>query len=196
LLNNMKLIAGLGNPGKNYAHNRHNLGFQCINYIAKKYAIAVKQIQCQSKTGKGRIAGTDVILAKPRTYVNNSGNAIASLMQKHRIPIQDIVIIYDDMDLPVGKIRIRPGGNPGGHKGIKSIISSLGSRDFCRIKIGIGRPVADEYNKIEESDIVDYVLSNFSAEEQEKIDDAFQKAAEAVECIITDGVTAAMNKFN
>jgi PTH1 family peptidyl-tRNA hydrolase len=192
----MKLIAGLGNPGKNYAHNRHNLGFQCINYIAKKHSITVKQIQCQSKTGKGKIEGSDVILARPRTYVNNSGNAIASLMRKHHIPIQDIVIIYDDMDLPVGKIRIRPGGNPGGHKGIKSIISSLGSRDFCRIKIGIGRPIADEANKIEESDIIDYVLSNFSTEEQKKIDDAFQRATEAVECIISDGVTAAMNKFN
>jgi peptidyl-tRNA hydrolase, PTH1 family len=192
----MKLITGLGNPGRNYALNRHNLGFQCINFIAKKHSIPVKQTQCQSKIGKGRIAETDIILAKPRTYVNNSGDAVASLMKKYHIPAENIVIIYDDMDLPVGKIRIRPGGNAGGHKGIKSIISSLGHRDFCRIKIGIGRPVADESDEIDETDIVDYVLSNFSTGEQEKIDAALKTAADAVKCIISDGVTAAMNKYN
>ena len=192
----MKLIIGLGNPGRNYALNRHNLGFQCVNFIAKKHSIPVKQIQCQSKIGKGMIAGTEIILAKPRTYVNNSGDAVAALMKKHHVSVEDIVIIYDDLDLPSGKIRIRPGGNSGGHKGIKSIISVLGHRDFCRIKIGIGRPVADEEDEIEESDIVDYVLSDFSSGEQEKIYTALKIAAEAVECIITDGVTAAMNKYN
>jgi PTH1 family peptidyl-tRNA hydrolase len=192
----MKLIAGLGNPGKNYEKNRHNLGFQCINYLAKKYSIQVKQIQCQAKIGKGMIGGTEVILARPRTYVNNSGSAVISLMQKHYIPIEDIVIICDDLDLPVGKIRIRAGGNSGGHKGIKSIISSLNSKEFCRVKIGIGRPAAMDDYEIEESDIIDYVLSDFSSEEQKIINDAMIKAAEAVECIITDGVAVAMNRFN
>jgi PTH1 family peptidyl-tRNA hydrolase len=192
----MKLITGLGNPGRNYALNRHNLGFQCINYIAKKYSIPVKQTQCQSKIGKGTMAGEDIILAKPRTYVNNSGNAIVSLMKKYHIPADDIIVIYDDMDLPVGKVRIRPNGNAGGHKGIKSIISSLGHKDFCRIKIGIGRPVAEEGYEIDENDVIDYVLNNFSNEEQEKIDAALKTAADAVECIINDGVIAAMNKYN
>jgi PTH1 family peptidyl-tRNA hydrolase len=192
----MKLITGLGNPGRNYALNRHNLGFQCINYIAKKHSIPVKQIQCQSKIGKGTIAGADIILAKPRTYVNNSGNAVVSLMKKYRITAEDIVIIYDDMDLPVGKVRIRPNGNSGGHKGIKSIISSLGHKDFCRIKIGIGRPVIDQGYEIDENDIIDYVLNNFSNEEQEKIDIALKIAADAVECIVSDGVIVAMNKYN
>jgi PTH1 family peptidyl-tRNA hydrolase len=192
----MKLITGLGNPGRNYALNRHNLGFQCINYIAKKYSIPVKQIQCQSKIGKGSIAGEEVILAKPRTYVNISGAAVSSLMKKYHIPAEDIVIIYDDMDLPIGKVRIRPSGNSGGHKGIKSIISSLGHKDFCRIKIGIGRPVAEEGYEIDENDIVDYVLNNFSIEEQGKIDTALKTAADAVECIVSDGVIAAMNKYN
>ena len=192
----MKLITGLGNPGRNYALNRHNLGFQCINYIAKKHSIPVKQIQCQSKIGKGTIAGADIILAKPRTYVNNSGNAVVSLMKKYRITAEDIVIIYDDMDLPVGKVRIRPNGNSGGHKGIKSIISSLGHKDFCRIKIGIGRPVTDQGYEIDENDIIDYVLNNFSNEEQEKINIALKIAADAVECIISDGVIVAMNKYN
>jgi PTH1 family peptidyl-tRNA hydrolase len=192
----MKLITGLGNPGRNYALNRHNLGFQCINYIAKKHSIPVKQIQCQSKIGKGTIAGVDIILAKPRTYVNNSGNAVVSLMKKYRITAEDIVIIYDDMDLPVGKVRIRPNGNSGGHKGIKSIISSLGHKDFCRIKIGIGRPVIDQGYEIDENDIIDYVLNNFSNEEQEKIDIALKIAADAVECIVSDGVIVAMNKYN
>jgi PTH1 family peptidyl-tRNA hydrolase len=192
----MKLIAGLGNPGKNYEKNRHNLGFQCINYLAKKYSIPVKQIQCQAKIGKGMIGGTEVILARPRTYVNNSGSAVISLMQKHHIPIEDIVIICDDLDLPVGKIRIRAGGNSGGHKGIKSIISSLNSKEFCRVKIGIGRPAAMDDYEIEESDIIDYVLSDFSNEEQKIINDAMIKAAEAVDCIIADGVAAAMNRFN
>jgi PTH1 family peptidyl-tRNA hydrolase len=192
----MKLIAGLGNPGREYAYNRHNTGFHCINYLAKKHTITVRQIQCQSKIGKGNIGGVDVILAKPRTYVNNSGSSIDSLIKKYKIAVSDIIIIYDDLDLPTGKIRIRGDGTAGGHKGIKSIITSLGTDEFCRIKIGIGRPAIDRDEELEESQIIDYVLSDFTENEKKLINNAVARATEAIECIITDGITAAMNNFN
>jgi PTH1 family peptidyl-tRNA hydrolase len=192
----MKLIVGLGNPGREYAHNRHNTGFHCIGYLARKHSVTIKQIQCHSRTGKGNICGQEVILVKPVTYVNNSGNAVAGLTRKYKITAEDIIVICDDLDLPTGKIRIRDSGTAGGHKGIKSIISSLGTRDFCRIKIGIGRPSADTVSKMDDSYIIDYVLSDFTTEEKALMDDAIIRAAEAIECIITVGVTAAMNKFN
>lgn len=190
----MKIVVGLGNPGKEYAHNRHNVGFRCINHLARLHSINVKQRQCQSQVGMGTISGAKVLLAKPKTFVNRSGTAVSQLMRKHGITADDLVVIYDDLDLTLGKIRIRPKGSSGGHKGINSIISALGSQDFCRIKIGIGRP-NDETDRDTEA-VVDHVLSDFSPEEEQLIKPAIASAAEAVECIIAEGVIAAMNKFN
>jgi PTH1 family peptidyl-tRNA hydrolase len=192
----MKLVVGLGNPGKGYARNRHNVGFHCINHLAKRHSINVGQRQCQSQVGAGIIAGTNVMLAKPKTFVNLSGNAISQLMRKYSIVISDLIVIYDDIDLPLGKIRIRPKGSSGGHRGIKSTISALGNQDFCRIKIGIGRPNADDKTNHDVDIVVDHVLSNFTPEEEQLIQPAIARAADAIECIIAEDVAAAMNKFN
>lgn len=193
----MKLIIGLGNPGKNYAHNRHNIGFRCLNHLARLHSIQVKKHQCQSQTGSGRIAGGEVLLAKPKTFVNLSGEAVGPLMRRYKIKATDLIVIYDDLDLPLGKIRLRPGGSAGGHKGIKSIISALGSKDFCRIKVGIGRPTKEDGTTITDEDvIVSYVLSDFPPKDDDIIKSAIVQVAKAIQSILTDGITAAMNKFN
>jgi PTH1 family peptidyl-tRNA hydrolase len=193
----MKLIVGLGNPGKAYTHNRHNIGFRCINHLARLHSIPVKQHQCKSQTGTGKIAGVEVLLAKPKTFVNQSGEAVGRLMRRYGIPVNDLIVIYDDLDLPLGKLRLRPSGSAGGHKGINSIISALGSEDFPRIKAGIGRPTTEDGAAITDEDvIVGYVLSDFTPQEEAAIKPAIATAAEAVDCILTEGITAAMNKFN
>ncbi len=193
----MNLIVGLGNPGRTYAHNRHNIGFRCINYLAKQYSIAVKRNRCQAQIGEGKIAGVEVLLAKPKTYVNESGKAVIQLLRKYNIASEDLLVIYDDLDLPLGKIRIRQGGSAGGHKGIKSIISVLDSQDFSRIKVGIGRPIGEAGAPLNDEDaIVGYVLSDFTSQEVKLIKPAIITVAEAISCILTDGMIAAMNKFN
>lgn len=193
----MKLIVGLGNPGKTYAHNRHNIGFRCINYLAKLHSVTVKKHSCQSQIGICGIAGVEVLLAKPKTFVNRSGEAVSQLMRKYRLQVSDVLVIYDDLDLPPGKIRLRQDGGSGGHKGIASIISALGSQDFCRIKVGIGRPARDDGSAIADEDvIINYVLGNFAPQEEEVIKSVIAAVAEAIECIIAEDITAAMNKFN
>jgi len=193
----LKLIIGLGNPGKTYAHNRHNIGFRCLNHLAKLHSIQVKKHQCQSQVGVGKIAGVEVLLAKPKTFINLSGKAVGSLMHKYKIPVTDLIVICDDLDLPLGKLRLRPDGSAGGHKGIKSIISALGSDDFCRIKVGIGRPATKDGMAISDEEvIVNYVLRDFAPQEDKAIKPAIATVAEAVDCILTEGIVAAMNKFN
>lgn len=193
----MKLIVGLGNPGKTYAHNRHNIGFRCINYLAKLHSIPMKGHQCQSQSGSGKIAGVKLLLANPKTFVNLSGEAVDRLMRKYKIPVNDLIVICDDLDLPLGKLRLRTGGSAGGHKGIKSIISALGSKDFCRIKVGIGRPTKENGTLITDEDvIVSYVLSDFTPQEDKAIKPAIARVAEAIHCVLTEGIVAAMNKFN
>lgn len=186
----MKLIVGLGNPGKEYSATRHNIGFRCINKLAKEYGISYKS-GSKSRFGEGEIQGYKVALAKPQTFMNLSGKAVKLLMQRYKITIDDIVVIHDDLDLPPGKIRISQGGGSGGHKGIDSIISELGSRDFLRIRVGIGRSLGED-----EEDTVDYVLGGFGPDERPVIEDAIVKVAEVVLCLLDEGVTAAMNKFN
>jgi PTH1 family peptidyl-tRNA hydrolase len=192
----MKLIIGLGNPGKEYARNRHNVGFHCVNQLAKQFSINLKQRQCQSQIGFGTIAGTKVLLAKPRTFVNLSGEAVKQLMRKNGITVNDVLIIYDDLDLPLGKMRLRNDGSSGGHKGMKSIIAALGSQNFCRIKIGIGRPAQEQDTDRDEEMVVNHVLSDFTPKEEQVIKPAIARAAEAAEYIIAEGIIAAMNKFN
>jgi PTH1 family peptidyl-tRNA hydrolase len=193
----MKLIVGLGNPGKAYAHNRHNIGFRCLNHLARLHSIQVKKHQCQSQVGNGKIAGVEVLLAKPKTFVNQSGGAVERLMRKYNISIDDLLVIYDDLDLPLGKLRLRPGGSAGGHKGINSTISALGSENFPRIKVGIGRPTTEDGTAITDEDvIVGYVLSDFTPQEEATIKLAIATVAEAIHCILTEGVVAAMNRFN
>ena len=139
----MKLIVGLGNPGKEYSTNRHNIGFLCINHFAKIHRIALDRKQGKARIGTGRVAGNEVVLAKPQTYMNLSGESISLLMRNHKVNLEDLMVVHDDLDLPLGKIRIRQGSSAGGHNGIKSIIASLGTQDFVRIRVGISRPQAE-----------------------------------------------------
>jgi PTH1 family peptidyl-tRNA hydrolase len=193
----MKLIVGLGNPGRIYAQNRHNIGFRCINYLTKLYSIDIKRRQCHSQVGSGKIADVKVILAKPVTFVNQSGEAVGCLVRSYDIPLSDLIVIHDDLDLPLGKLRLRPDGSAGGHKGINSIISALGSEDFPRIKVGIGRPTKEDGTTItDEEAIVNYVLSDLTPREDDIIKSAIAQVDKAIQSILTDGITAAMNKFN
>ena len=191
----MKLIVGLGNPGKTYAHNRHNAGFRCLNYFARLHSIHFDHRQCRAKVGLAEVRGEKVLLAKPRAFVNLSGNPVACLVRKHGIPLSDLLVIYDDLDLPLGKIRLRQSGSSGGHKGMNSIISALGSEDFPRIRVGIGRPQAEEQSVTEDA-IVNYVLSDFSPQEEATIKPVIATVSEAIDFFITEGIEAAMSKFN
>lgn len=185
----MKLIVGLGNPGKEFAANRHNLGFRCINHLAKAHGIGVDKRQCQAQLGQGRIAGVPVVLAKPKTYMNLSGQAVHSMMERFKARREDLVVIHDDLDLPLGRIRIYANGGPGGHKGVESIIAALGSRDFVRIRVGVGRPPAG-------MDPVDFVLLDFTPAERPIVEEAIARVGEAVPFILSEGLSAAMNRFN
>ncbi len=191
----MKLIVGLGNPGKAYGQNRHNIGFRCLDYFAKLHSIRFDKKQCQARVGVSEVEGEKLLLAKPRTFVNLSGKAVGCLVHKHDIPLNDFLVINDDLDLPLGKIRLRPGGGSGGHKGMKSIISAVGSEDFPRIRVGIGRPQAEEQPNSEDI-IVNYVLGDFTLEEAEVVKPVLAKVAEALDCFLTQGIEAAMSKFN
>ena len=191
----MKLIVGLGNPGKTYAHNRHNAGFRCLNYFARLHSIRFDHRQCRAKVGLAEVRDDKLLLAKPRTFVNLSGDPVACLVHKHDIPLSNLLVIYDDLDLPLGKIRLRQSGGSGGHKGINSIISALGSEEFPRIRVGIGRPQAEEQS-INEDAIVNYVLSDFSPQEEAIMKPVIAKVSEAIDCFLSHGIEAAMSKFN
>jgi len=191
----MKLIIGLGNPGRTYANNRHNMGFMCLNYFAKTQGIRFDKKQGQARIGSGEIAGSKVVLAKPQTYMNLSGQSVSRLIKKFNIDLNDLLVIHDDLDLPLGKIRIRQGGSSGGHKGIDSIISYLGSQNFPRLKVGIGRPLTSSA-EINEKDTIAYVLSDFTAEEKQSVTQVIRRVSEAILCLLTEGITAAMNKCN
>ncbi|MBA7621517.1 Peptidyl-tRNA hydrolase [subsurface metagenome] len=193
----MKLIVGLGNPGRAYAHNRHNVGFICLNHFARRQGIKFDKKRGKARIGIGEVANNKIVIAKPQTYMNLSGQSVSRLVKKLNINLNDLLIIYDDLDLPPGKIRIRQGGSSGGHKGIDSIISSLGSQDFSRLRIGIGRPTTTEgSDQISEADIIAYVLSDFTPEEKQAITQVIPRVSEAIYCLLTEGLTSAMNKYN
>jgi PTH1 family peptidyl-tRNA hydrolase len=191
----MKLIIGLGNPGKTYARNRHNAGFRCLNYFARLHSIRFDRRQCHARAGTGEVRGEKLLLAKPGTFVNLSGKSVACLVHKHNIPLSDLLVIHDDLDLPLGKIRLRRSGSSGGHKGMNSIISALGSEDFPRIRVGIGRPQTEEQSMSEDA-IINYVLSNFSPQEEAIIKSVIARVSEVIDCFLSQGVEAAMSKFN
>jgi PTH1 family peptidyl-tRNA hydrolase len=192
----MKLIVGLGNPGFLYARNRHNVGFMCVTYLARMRKIAFDRKQGHARTGIGNIAGQRVVLARPQTYMNASGESVSALMKKLNVNAADLIVIHDDLDLPVGKIRLRRGGSSGGHKGIDSIIAHIGTPDFCRVRVGIGRPEIDAEVADKESAVIDYVLQDFTREEKKIIDTVIPRVSEAIVCLLTEGLTAVMNKYN
>lgn len=182
------LIVGLGNPGSRYARNRHNTGFCCLHRLAKAHGLEFRGRR-RARIASGTIAGRAVLLARPRTFMNESGQAVAALVRYYRIPLDRLLIVYDDMDLPLGTLRIRPKGGSGGHRGIQSIIDALGSQDFPRLRIGIGRPP-------EGTDPADYVLQDFSPEEEQTIEETLERAVTAIEIWLTEGIDEAMSRFN
>jgi PTH1 family peptidyl-tRNA hydrolase len=192
----MKLVIGLGNPGYLYARNRHNIGFMCVTHLAKRQHISFDRKQGHARTGIGNIAGYKTVLARPQTYMNASGESVDPLMKKLNVSPSDLVVIHDDLDLPVGKIRLRLGGSSGGHKGIDSIISHIGTRDFYRVRVGIGRPDSDSSEAAKEDAVIAYVLSDFTSEERKVVDDAIPQVSEAIVYLLTEGLTDAMNKYN
>lgn len=187
------LVVGLGNPGPRYERNRHNVGFMVVDKLAERHRITVGRKRPHALIGEGNAdLGGDpvrVMLAKPRTYMNESGEAVVRLAQASGAPKDRMVVIYDDLDLPLGKLRVRAKGSPGGHNGIKSIVGRLGTDAFPRIRVGIGRPTGVE-------GAVSHVLGDFTDEERERIGPAVDLAADAVEWTIAHGVESAMNRFN
>ena len=186
----MYIIAGLGNPGREYVNTRHNTGFEAIDTIASKYNIKLNKEKFKAVYGEGFIAGEKVLLLKPQTYMNLSGESLRDFVNWYKVDTENIIIIYDDISLPVGKIRIRPKGSAGGHNGIKSIIFQLGTDVFPRIKIGVGAPQNIDY------DLADYVLGKFSKDEIEILIKTVIRTTEAVETIIKHGTEKAMSGFN
>lgn len=186
----MFLIVGLGNPGREYELSRHNIGFVVTDLLVDQWQISLRQNRRhQARVGKGRIAGQEVVVAQPLTYMNLSGQAVGSLARWYHLPPSQIIVVNDDLDLEVGRIRIRPRGHTGGHHGLDSIVAALGSSEFIRLRIGIGRPEHKE-------DVVDYVLAPFGDEDWEVVKAAVHRAAEAIEAILTQGVEKAMDQFN
>ena len=185
----MYIIAGLGNPGKPYEHTRHNAGFMALDALAARCGIGITEHAHKALIGKGFIEGNRVLLVKPQTFMNASGESIRSVMDYYKAEPDRLIVIYDDISLEPGMLRVRGKGSAGGHNGIKSIIASLGSQDFHRVRIGVGA-------KPERMDLADYVLGHFSKEELECMDTAFSDAAAAAAAMITEGIHAAMNHFN
>lgn len=186
----MYLVAGLGNPGKQYERTRHNMGFDTIDELVDRHRIPGSGIQHKAMYGKGMIAGEKVILAKPLTYMNLSGDSVREFINYYKMdPETELIVIYDDIDLEPGQIRIRKKGSAGGHNGMKSIISQIGTQNFYRVKVGVGAKPAGW-------DLADYVLGRFSTKEREEVDKAIEEAADAVEVILGEGIDAAMNKYN
>lgn len=185
----MFLIVGLGNPENEYANTRHNMGFNTINEIAKKNNIEVNKSKFKGLYEKAIIQGEKVILLKPQTYMNLSGESVREFVNFYQIESEKIIIIYDDIDTEKGNIRIRKQGSAGSHNGMKSVIENLKTTDFPRIRVGIGQP---EYK----NDMINYVIGKISEEEQKTLHDGVKKAADAVEEIIKNGIDTAMNKFN
>ena len=184
----MFLIAGLGNPGIRYKKTRHNMGFMALDYVSEKFSVKVKKLRCRALTGEFNIGGTKVILAKPQTYMNASGESIRDLLDYYGLSTDHLIVIYDDMDIPLGKVRIRKKGGSGTHNGMKSILYQLESENFARIRIGISANG--------EEDTIRYVLSKFTREQREPAFEGIEKAVLAVEEIIKNGIDAAMNKYN
>ncbi len=186
----MYIIAGLGNPGKEYGNTRHNVGYDVIDALAEKYNISVLELKHKALLGKGNIEGQKVILMKPLTYMNLSGESLRMAMDYYKTDAeQELIVISDDVSLPPGQLRVRKKGSAGGHNGLKNIIKMLGTENFRRIRMGVGE-------KPKTYDLADWVLGHFNKEERAAIDEASEKAVQAVRLMLTEGTDAAMNVFN
>ena len=184
------LVAGLGNPGPEYADHRHNIGFQVVEALARSHGLTFsRRKEIRAHVAEGWIAGRAVLLAKPQTYMNLSGRSVGRLQRTYEVPPEQILIVYDDLDLPLGRLRMRPEGGSGGHKGMRSIIEVLGTQAFPRLRVGVDRPPG-------RMDPAEYVLRPFAEEQQALLDEVLERAVAAIECWLVDGIVAAMDKFN
>ena len=184
------LIVGLGNPGKDYERTRHNCGFRAVDLLAEQLGCKIDKGKFQGLYGQALYQGKKLMLLKPQTYMNLSGRSVLQLSAYFSIPPQRIIVLFDDISLPPGRLRIRPDGSAGGHNGIKSIIAELGSQEFPRVKIGVGG------KQNPEQDLADHVLSGFSAQEEKALSSALERAADAALCIIENGVPETANRYN
>ncbi len=185
----MKLVVGLGNPGVRYVHTRHNVGFVVADLVAQELHAPIKSNKHKSILGEATVAGEKIVIAKPQTFMNLSGQAVVELANWYKIRPNDIIVIHDDLDLETGRLKLKKGGGHGGHNGLKSIFQCLGSKDFMRVRIGVGRP--PEY-----MEVVDYVLGRPTKEEVQSVNEAIDRASDGVLCIIKEGLEKAMNQFN
>lgn len=186
----MVLIVGLGNPGAKYNHTRHNVGFDVVDIISQKTGIPIKKKKSQALVGEGTVDGQRVVLALPQTYMNLSGQSVRALMDWYKVSPEKVLVIYDDIDLPPGAVRLRPHGGPGTHNGMRSIVECLGTQGFPRVRVGIG-------GKPPEWDLADWVLSHYESKETRQVAfDAYLTAADAALCFLKEGIEAAMQRFN
>jgi PTH1 family peptidyl-tRNA hydrolase len=188
-LEDLFIIIGLGNPGKKYENTRHNVGFDTVELLSRRHGITITKLKHKALLGDGKISGKRVILVKPQTFMNLSGESVREILEWYKVPVKNIIIIYDDIDLPAGKLRLRPKGSAGTHNGMRSVIYQIESDEFPRIRIGVGGPP-------EGWELADYVLSKLSGEDKKKVEEAIVYAADAVEEIVKSGIDVAMNKFN
>ena len=185
----MKIIIGLGNPGRKYEQTRHNAGFMAVDELARGLRFDLSQEKYHALVGKGRIGSIDALLVKPQTFMNESGRSAAAALRYTNAGVADLIVVHDELDLPLGSVRVKTGGGHGGHNGLRSLMDHLGSSDFIRVRIGVGRPAPGR-------DAAEYVLSPFNADERKAAEDAVGKAADAVRDIVIEGLTKAMNRFN
>lgn len=183
------LLVGLGNPGREYRNTRHNIGFMAIDRLCKAAGISLSRVQSKALVGVGQFEGRRIVLAKPQTFMNLSGQAVNGLVRFYKVPLEQVMVAHDDLDLPLGTLRLRPGGGSAGQKGVASIIQQLGTQEFNRLRLGIGRPPG-------RMDASAYVLQAFSASEQEMLDLVLDRAVAAVQTYIRFGLDTAMNQYN
>ena len=184
------LVVGLGNPGDKYENTRHNVGFLTIDHIAEEQRVPVQKLKYRALTNTVELGGAKALLMKPVTYMNLSGEAVGEAARFYKIPADHVLVISDDVSLPLGKLRIRKGGSAGGHNGLKNIIQHLGTDQFPRVRVGVGQKPHPDY------DLADWVLGKFQGEDKKVMDEAVRRAADAVECILKEGADRAMNRFN
>lgn len=194
----MRLIVGLGNPGRAYAHHRHNVGFQCVALFAKRHGIALNKRRLRAQIGSEVVAGERIVLARPQTFMNRSGEAVRALMRNFGMAPADLLVICDDLALPLGKIRLRPKGSAGGHNGMKSIIAAIGTQDFPRLRIGIAPTGSSDggHAPHRRTRTPSYVLSGFNSRERGIIQEVRSRVADAIYCFLAEGIEKAMNEYN
>lgn len=184
----MYIIAGLGNPGKKYENTRHNMGFLAVDLLAEKYGIKVNKLRFKALTGEGRIAGQKVLIMKPQTYMNLSGESVRQALEYYKEDSQNLIVIYDDIDIPTGSVRIRKKGSAGTHNGMRSILYQIQTEDFPRIRVGIGSG--------KKENLIDYVTGGVSSSEKTLLEESLIKAAKGAACIVEKGIDKAMNEYN